>query len=201
MKTRFAFQTVSKTAEESALVDSGASENFLDLEVWKGLKIGHFRLKKAIPVHNVDGTANKQGAIDSYCWLKVKLAGREENMKFYLTNIGKERFILGYPFLRTFNPEINWEKGELKAGKVELETLSFRKAQKNVQRVQQAALKECGRPKEGQALYIRKTTMLQKWVHQARGKEKPPDKTELPERYQEFKDVFDDQKAERFPPT
>ena len=201
MKTKFAFRTVSKTAEESALVDSSASENFLDLEVWKGLKIGRFRLRKAIPVHNVDGTANKQGAIDSYCWLKIKLAGREENMKFYLTNIGKERFILGYPFLRTFNPEIDWEKGELKAGKVGLETLSFRKAQKNVQRTQQAALKECGRPKEGQALYIRKTTMSQKWAHQARGKEEPLDKVELPERYREFREVFDDKKAERFPPA
>ena len=43
--------------------------------------------------------------------------------------------------------------------------------------------------------------MSQKWAHQARGKEKPSDKIKLPERYQEFKDVFDDQKAERFPPT
>ena len=42
MKTKFVFRTVSKTAEESALVDSSASENFLDLEVWKGLKIGRF---------------------------------------------------------------------------------------------------------------------------------------------------------------
>ena len=42
MKTRFAFQTVSKMAKESTLVDSGASENFLDLEVWRGLKIGCF---------------------------------------------------------------------------------------------------------------------------------------------------------------
>ena len=133
MKINFPFQTISKTADESALVDSGASENFLDFDVWKGLRIGRFWLRKAIPVHNVDGTANKLGAIESYCWLKVRLNGREENMKFYLTNNGKERFILGYPFLRVFNPEINWEKGELKTGKIGLETLSFRKAQKNVQ--------------------------------------------------------------------
>ena len=195
MKTKFAFRTVSKTAEESALVDSSASENFLDLGVWKELKIRCFRLRKAILVHNVDGTANKQGAIDSYCWLKVKLAGREENMKFYLTNIGKEHFILGYPFLRTFNPEIDWEKGELKAGKVGLETLSFRKAQKNMQHIQQAALKECGRPKEGQALYIRKMTMSQKWVHQGREDTGQTMKVELPNWYREFQDVFDETKA------
>jgi hypothetical protein len=201
MKLKFVFRTVSKTADECALVDSGASENFIDFEVWKGLKIGRFRLKEAIPVHNVDGTPNKQGAIDSYCWLKVKLGRKEENMKFYLTNIGKERFILGYPFLRTFNPAINWGTGELEEGDIKLETLSFRKAQKRALRTQREALRQCGRPKEGQALYIRKTTMSQRWARQGREGSETVKKVELPERYREFRDVFDDQKAERFPPN
>ena len=201
MKLKFAFRTVSKMADESALVDSGASENFIDFEVWRGLRIGRFRLKRVIPVHNVDGTANKQGAIDSYCWLKVRLGGKEENMKFYLTNIGKERFILGYPFLRIFNPIINWETGRLKDGDVKLETLSFRKAQKNVLRTQREAMKQCGRPEEGKALYIQKTTMSQKWAHQRRQEAEKAKKVELPNRYRRFRRVFDDQEAERFPPT
>jgi hypothetical protein len=50
-------------------------------------------------------------------------------MKFYLTLIGKEHFILSYPFLEVFNPEINWKEGELR-GKIGIETLSFKKAQR-----------------------------------------------------------------------
>ena len=109
----FEFKSVSKTAEETALIDSGATENFIDIEVWKALNIGRFRLERTIPVHNVDGSINKNGNIDSYVWLKVRLGKQEKNMKFYLTSIGKERFILGYPFLGAFNPTINWQTGNL----------------------------------------------------------------------------------------
>ena len=90
LKLDFAFKTISKTAEETALIDSGATKNFIDIEVWKALKIGRFRLAKTIPVHNVDGSINKNGNIDSYVWLKVKFKKEEKNMKFYLTSIGKE---------------------------------------------------------------------------------------------------------------
>ena len=107
LKLDFAFKTISKTAEETALIDSGATKNFIDIEVWKALKIGCFRLAKTIPVHNVDGSINKNGNIDSYIWLKVKFKKEEKNMKFYLTSIGKEHFILGYPFLETFNPAVD----------------------------------------------------------------------------------------------
>ena len=129
LKLDFVFKTILKTAEETALIDSGATENFIDIEVWKVLKIGRFRLAKTIPVHNVDGSINKNGNIDSYVWLKVKFRKEEKNMKFYLTSIGKERFILGYPFLETFNPAVDWKSGNL-GGRVQIETLSFRRAQR-----------------------------------------------------------------------
>jgi hypothetical protein len=33
-------------------------------------------------------------------------------MKFFLTDIGKDHFILGYPFLYAFNPEMDWKEGK-----------------------------------------------------------------------------------------
>ena len=59
-------------AEEQALLDSGASENFSNEETWKELNIGAFTLPKPVTIYNVDGTENKQGKITRYCWLKVK---------------------------------------------------------------------------------------------------------------------------------
>jgi len=44
---------------------------------------------------------NDQGSITYYCWLKVRVGEQEEKMRFYLTGLGKERFILGYPFFWT----------------------------------------------------------------------------------------------------
>ncbi len=46
-------------------------------------------------------------------------------MKFFLTNLGKDRFILGYPFLFTFNPGINWRAAKLEGGDIHLETIGF----------------------------------------------------------------------------
>ena len=145
LKLDFAFKTISKTAEETTLINSGATENFIDIEVWKALKIGRFRLAKTIPVHNVDGSINKNGNIDSYVWLKVKFKKEEKNMKFYLTSIRKECFILGYPFLETFNPAVDWKSGNL-GGRVQIETLSFQRAQRKVHEIQRQALRNKGRP-------------------------------------------------------
>ena len=126
LKLDFAFKTISKMAKETALINSSATENFIDIEVWKALKIGRFRLAKTIPVYNVDGLINKNGNINSYVWLKVKFKKEEKNIKFYLMSIGKEHFILGYPFLETFNLAVDWKSGNL-GGRVQIETLSFRR--------------------------------------------------------------------------
>ena len=91
-------------AEEKALLDSGASENLIDEETWRSLGIGSFKLPKPITIYNVYRAENKQGKVTRYCWLKVRQGNKEHWMRFFLTGIGKDCFILGYPFLFTFNP-------------------------------------------------------------------------------------------------
>ena len=107
----FDFLTVRQVAEEQALLDSGASENFIDKETWKTLGIGAFVLPKPVTIYNVDGTENKQGKITQYCWLRVIRGKQKHRMRFYLTALGKDQFILGYPFLYAFNPTIDWQEG------------------------------------------------------------------------------------------
>ena len=67
----FQFHTVRKTANKKALLDSGATENFLDENVWKQLQIGSFKLVKPLTVPNVDGIENRKGKIEAFCWLKI----------------------------------------------------------------------------------------------------------------------------------
>src|SRR5712691_3027467 len=200
LKVDFTFRTVQKTKQERALLDSEASENFINIETWRTLGIGRVKLSNPIPVHNVDGTENKRGAIEYYCWLKVKIGKEMRRMRFYLTGLGKEHFILGYPFLRGFNPTVNWAEGQLK-DKVEIETLPYKKIQEVVRKVQRQAFRKHGRPKEGQALYLRKTTTAQEWAHRARkGKQKAEGLLEIPQEYQRHWKVFNEERAERFPP-
>src|SRR5712675_2462153 len=55
----FTFQTAHVMADETALLDSGATENFIDIDTWKRMGIGKRPLGKPIKVYNVDGTENK----------------------------------------------------------------------------------------------------------------------------------------------
>jgi len=67
----FNFHAMHQMTENIVLLDSGATENFVDKAVWRELHVGHFKLEKPLMVVNVDGTENRQGKIEHYCWLKV----------------------------------------------------------------------------------------------------------------------------------
>jgi len=199
MRIKLTFKTISTVAKDEALLDSRATENFLDLQAWKELRIGRFQLEKPVPVRNVDGTSNSAGHIKHFCWLKVRIKKCEKRMKFFLTNLGNNRFILGYPFLKEFNPRIDWEKAQFLDGELEIETMGFQQAQERMQRLQNIAIQKCGKPIEGHTLYLRKTMASQKIAQKGR-KIKGMSKIELPEEYQKHWKVFSKSQAQQFPP-
>jgi len=52
--------------EEIELVDSGATENFIDQDTIKKLKLGTKKLETPVGLRNIDGTFNKSGQIIHY---------------------------------------------------------------------------------------------------------------------------------------
>src|SRR6267142_1477741 len=62
-------QTAHAMAKQTALLDSGATKNFISFHTWKQLGIGQQELNEPITVYNVNGTENKKGKIMHYCWL------------------------------------------------------------------------------------------------------------------------------------
>ena len=121
-------------------------------------------------------------------------------MRFYLTNLGKDCFILGYPFLWEFNPRIDWKTGRLLEGNVEIETMRFDHTQKLVTKVQGQARRMCRDPAKRMALFVRKTTFSQRFAKEARQKGKDKETKEIPMEYQRHWKVFDSTVAEHFPP-
>ena len=107
LNMKISFRTARSMAEETALIDSGATDNFIDEDTWGKLGIGKMELPKPITVHNVDGTENKQGKLTHYCWLRIVQGERTKLQRFYITSLGRDRIILGYPFLYKFNPSID----------------------------------------------------------------------------------------------
>ena len=97
-----------------ALLDSGAIELFMNTTFAKekGFKIE--KLKKPLLVRNVDGTVNTGGAIIHQVECNMFFKGHVERARMDICNLGKMEVILGMPWLAAHNPEIDWEKGEVK---------------------------------------------------------------------------------------
>jgi hypothetical protein len=148
------FCTSQSKADKSALIDSGATDNFIDEETWKRLGIGRKELSRPVTVHNIDGTENKQGKITHYCWLCIVKGEKHMLQRFYITALGKDRIILGYPFLYDFNPKINWKSGKVQGEPVQLQSSRYMHVVKRIFFMQREAVKQVGKPKEGEAIYV-----------------------------------------------
>ncbi|KAI0058281.1 hypothetical protein BV25DRAFT_1790333, partial [Artomyces pyxidatus] len=60
---------------------------------------------------NVDGTRNALGTLKDYVTISINTNGHTSNVRFYVTDIGREEMILGLPWLKEHNPNIDWKRG------------------------------------------------------------------------------------------
>ena len=97
------------TADKNALVDSGATDNFIHPNFVARMWIRPKVLEKPRKIWNADSTENKEGMITHYLDLEVETKGIRKDMHFYITNIGKEDLFLGYPWLTTYEPRFIWK--------------------------------------------------------------------------------------------
>ncbi|KIK51559.1 hypothetical protein GYMLUDRAFT_143497, partial [Collybiopsis luxurians FD-317 M1] len=70
-------------------------------------------LRQPINIFNIDGTPNQAGQITHLAHLALTVDDQERWTDFLVTNLGGEDIILGLPWLRKINPEVDWEKGRL----------------------------------------------------------------------------------------
>ena len=103
-----------KELRTTALVDSGATGSFIDRDFVTRHGIATRRLARPVPVLNVDGTPNEAGQITEIVDMILRYKRHAERVVFAVTGLGKKDVLLGYTWLREHNPEIDWEKGEVK---------------------------------------------------------------------------------------
>ena len=96
------------------LLDSGVTGLFMDTTFAKEKRFKIEKLKKLLLVRNVDGTANAGGAITHQVECNMFFKGHVERARMDVCNLEKTELILGMPWLAVHNPEIDWEKGEVK---------------------------------------------------------------------------------------
>ena len=95
---------------ENALLDSGATNNFINQRMVNRLHISTQCLAKPRILYNVNKTENKSGRITHYVDLEITRGTQIQVQRFYIANLGTNRFIMGFPWLYEFNPEIDWRR-------------------------------------------------------------------------------------------
>ena len=95
-----------------------------------------FTLYRPITIYNIDGTENRQGKVTQYCWLKIRKGNEEQRMRFFITNMGEDCFVLGHPFLSVFNPQVNWSRGQILGPTIDILTVEYKQAQKLLRKTQ-----------------------------------------------------------------
>jgi len=162
----------------------------------------------------VDGTLNRHGTINRACDLLVTRGNKKARQRFYVTNLGCDRFILGYPWFREFQPDINWADRMLKGPTIQMETLLFgtlqqakkylgdKKNEDIILKVEETLLWTGVTPLEmkGGLIEVNCTHTVVEMAHKY-AQENNKEEVTLPQEFKEHKTLFSDEEANKFPPT
>ena len=163
-----------KMTKLEALLDCGATHNFIDPRTIKTLAMGTNPLKQPLIIHNVDRTVNQGGTITHYCNLWVRRGTQVEKLGFYVANLGQDHLILGYPWFKKFNPNFNWDANILEGDAIEIDM----------------------------AGYWNKVSMTLRAVDltkEAMEEERKTIQNQIPEAYHKYWEVFSERASYRFP--
>lgn len=109
----FRIQTQLNGSRVRAMLDSGATGLFINKRYADRLHIPVQRLQQQLPLYNIDGSDNRAGTITHFARLRLEVGQHDKEWDFLITDLGPEDVILGLPWLREANPQIDWKEGIL----------------------------------------------------------------------------------------
>jgi hypothetical protein len=149
--------------------------------------------------------------------LEFKLGDQKFNEQFYVTGLGKQKIILGFPWLHKYNPIINWKKGEITWKPFQIDWRCLYKKGPRIKKERQPKIKEVADKEETKN---RTTSPLEEdkmgvyikllegdvWIHKTNiamelaikensKKIEKMDKELVPKEYHEYLDIFNEEKA------
>ena len=101
-----------KIIDSIAPVSPRAGGKFIDQNYAQKQRLPLTKLDEPIQAYNVDGTRNKRGTIKYYINLNIKINNQTTCEQLYVTGLGKQKIILGFPWFKENNPDIDWKTGK-----------------------------------------------------------------------------------------
>src|SRR5712671_4354323 len=189
-----------RRTEAPALLDSGATENFMNLTYAKWLKLPFKCLPYERPLLNVNGTTNKMGSLKYYTDLQVQTGTKRTDMRFFLTDLGDHKVILGYPWFAANKPKIDWAQGWIDTTQLPLILRSADALKPQFKPSTHESLD----PTEDEILYIGRIHIEPRIARQTMSstlaeEHDKPHLNPIPVEYRRHHQVFSEEAAQRFP--
>src|SRR5258708_16866045 len=92
----------------SALLDSGVTGMFVNRAFAQKHKLETHPLPNPVPVHNIDGTPNKNGSIMEEVEVILRNGQHMEKACLAVANLGWQTIIIGHSWLTHHNLEVDW---------------------------------------------------------------------------------------------
>ena len=204
MKVPVSFRTAYRRADKIVLVDSGATDNFIDPRTIKYYRLGTQRLTEARKIWNIDGTTNKAGMITDFVDLSIQANGEKAKMRFLVTNLGVEDAIFGYPWLARFEPDFGWKEGVIHEKHLPIIARSLdweERTKDTIARITTEALTEAEKEQIIEELQEECSTTATIATELAQNAKQYTEKVPIPAEYQRHWKVFSEEESHRFPPS
>src|SRR6266403_479226 len=175
-----------------------------------------YPLSKPKIIHNVDGSKNSIGSVTSTCNLEVQHGNLKKTHRFFIINLGSDSMLLGYPFLATYNPKIDWTEGKV-YGRVQIKSEDTDQWTPERQRSTYTSYKPADEDPDSDNesdhfipsnernmftyhnAYLGKTTKSTQIAIEATDKAERTWQEQVPKEYHMFGKVFSEEESQRFP--
>ena len=200
MRIPVSIRTSYFTADKVALVDSGATDNFMHPNFAARMGLKPAELERPRKIWNVDNTENEAGLITHYLDLDVETKGIHREMRFLITNIRKEDVLLGYLWLATYEPKFKWKDATI--GEEALPVI-IRSVNPRIQRTRPVIAKAVTEAIKAKIIQQLKNQSCISTMSTdlAIAAEQHTKKVEVLPQYQQFVKVFSEEESQRFPPS
>ena len=188
MTVHFYIHSIAKRAKAIALVDSRATENFMNLSYARWLKLPIQTLQQLHKIFNVDETTNKSGELKYFTDLEVQMGPNQSKLCFFLTDLGENKAILGYSWFAAVQPKIDWKRGWIDSSQLPiiLRANNAKRARFTPRSVNRP------RPIDTTRYFIGKVTI---------GSMETAETQNIPPEYQRHAKIFSEQESQRLPST
>ena len=92
----------------NAMIDSGATEDFIDREVCNKHRITMIKGKNTRVIYLADGKPRAIGPVTHMTKVPMDISSHRELATFQVANLQNHEVILGMPWLREHNPTSDW---------------------------------------------------------------------------------------------